>query len=246
MRVLHKPLFEDPAPVTACRILTCMRADATHRFEFDVDDGRRPPFVCLARTRAEAQRVALHARAPVQLTRAQQLGPDEGDAQARQLVSTEGLLAPPWRDDVATIVQVLDHVRLEPGDAASIIPVAFLPPDEIVARGLSACTCGRRHVGETSDRIAVEPTVSIAATMVTDGGWQLHLWPNGRRADELEDLGWARCRGGHPAESWMLNARPACSVWIIASEVIDVLRTVADLRPGELSCAPVPRVQAAR
>lgn len=223
-----------------------MRADATHRFEFEVSGGSRPPFVCLARTRAEAQRVALHARAPVRLVRTQQLGPDEGDAQARQLVAAEGLFAPPWRDDAASIVHALDHVRLEPGDAASIIPVAFLPAGEIVARGLSACTCGRRHAGETADRIAVEPTTSIVATMVMDGGWQLHLWTRTLATDDLEELCWERCAGDHLVETWALNARPACSVWIIASEVIDVLRSVADLRPGELSCVPVPRGAAAR
>ncbi|WP_405218581.1 hypothetical protein [Agrococcus sp. Ld7] len=223
-----------------------MRADATHRFEFEVSGGSRPPFVCLARTRAEAQRVALHARAPVRLTRAQQLGPDEGDAQARQLVSSEGLLAPPWRDDVATIVQVLDHVRLEPDDSASIIPAAFLPADEIVARGLSACGCGWRHAGETVNRIAVEPTVSISVAMVTDGGWQLHLWSKSLPADKIDAFGWERCAGGHPVVTWMLNARPACSVWIIASEVIDALRTLADLRPSELSCVPVPRAHPSR
>lgn len=215
-----------------------MRADATHRFEFEVDGGRRAPFVCLARTRAEAEQVARHAAAPVRLRSQTRVEPRDGDAAARSELVGQGLLRPPWRDDVLEVVSVLDHVRFT-GDAMSVVPVAFLPLTEILARGLRTCDCGR-HAGEhrTKGLRAVEAPAALSARMVDDGGWELHLWQRVERPRVGDMRDWRRCSNDPGALA--LDYRPACPVWVIAHRVITTLMTVADLRPGELSAVPVP------
>ncbi|MFA4841787.1 MAG: hypothetical protein WC580_08775 [Agrococcus sp.] len=214
-----------------------MRADATHRFEFEVDGGTRPPFVCLARTRAEAEQIARNAGAPVRLRSQVTVKREDGDAAARADLVEQGLLRHPWRDDVLEIVSVLDHVRFT-GDAMSVVPVAFLPLSEILARGLRACGCGR-HAAErrASGLRAVESPASLSARMVDDGGWELHLWQRVERPRVGDMLDWRRC--SNDPDALALGFRPACPVWVVAHRVLITLMAVADLRPGELSAVPV-------
>ncbi len=217
-----------------------MRADATHRFEFEVDGGKRPLFACLARTRTEAEQIARQAGAPVRL-RSRAPVPDQhpySDAAARQHLVRQGLLRHPWRDDILQLVSGLDHVRFR-GVPLSVVPVAFLPPAEILARGLTRCGCGEHGSDRHRDGlVAVEPSAMVHVAMVEDGGWALHLHqarerPGLREAIDLEscpDLG----RG-----TLGIAFEPACSVWTIALEVFGALRFAADLRPGELSAVPL-------
>lgn len=225
-----------------------MRADATHRFEFEVDHGRRARFVCLARTRAEAEAVARHARASVRLVDRVPLGVDDGDVAARRELREIGLLAEPWADDVDQIVRTLDHARWT-GDAMSVVPVAFLPAREIVSRGLRACGCGKQHGSLEPGMHAVEPPADIAVFMVEDGGWRLHLLshpgPTGAMAELLE-AGWARCAEACPRGGLAMDLVPECSVWTVAHHLLFALLVAGDLRPGELSCAAVHRGDPAR
>ncbi|GAA1422677.1 hypothetical protein [Agrococcus citreus] len=214
-----------------------MRADATHRFEFQVDGGRRPPFVCLARTRSEAEQIARHAGAPVRFRRRLAIGSDDGDDTARLELRKHGFLRAPWRDDVLELVSVLDHVRFS-GGAMSVVPVAFLPAAEILARGLRACECGKHG----SERIptglrAVEPGAAMTARMVEDGGWELHLWQGAGRPRVRHLPDWGRCSTDPGALA--LGFRPATPVWVVAHRVLVTLLAVADLRPGELSAVRV-------
>lgn len=214
-----------------------MRADATHRFEFEVDGGKRPPFVCLARTRAEAEQIARNAGAPVRFSSQLPVKPKDGDAAARADLIKLGLLHEPWRDDMLEIVSVLDHIRFT-GDAMSVVPVAFLTLSEILARGLRACGCGR-HAGErrTTGLRAVEAPAALSVQMVDDGGWELHLWQRVERRRVGDMLDWRRCSNN--PEALALSFRPACPVWVVAHRVLVTLMAVADLRPGELSAVPV-------
>lgn len=214
-----------------------MRADATYRFEFTVDGGSRPAFVCLARTRDEAQQVARHAGAPARLLRRLPIAPGEGDDAARLDVRAQGLLSDPWRDDVLELVRVLDHVRWA-GGTMSVVPVAFLPASEILARGLSACECGR-HGGRRLPMglRAVEPSAAVAVCMVDDGGWELHLWRGSEDARIIDLPEWRRC--STDPEALALGFRPATPVWVVAHRVLITLMAVADLRPHELSAVHV-------
>lgn len=214
-----------------------MRADATHRFEFEVDGGSRPPFVCLARTRSEAEQIARHADARVRLRSQVPVAREDGDTAARETLRDQGLLRAPWRDDVLEIVSVLDHARFT-GDAMSVVPVAFLPPSEILARGLRACDCGKHGTERRGDGLrAVEPIPAVSAAMVDDGGWELHLWQRADRPRVRDLPDWRRCSNDPAALA--LDFRPACPVWVVAHRVLVTLMRVADLRPGELSAVPV-------
>ena len=215
-----------------------MRADATHRFEFEVDGGKRPPFVCLARTRTEAEQIARNAGAPVRLRSRVPVEPADGDAAARADLVAQGLLRHPWRDDVLEIVSVLDHVRFR-GGAMSVVPVAFLPASEILARGLRACGCGRHADERHSNGLrAVEAPASLLVQMVDDGGWELHLWQRVERPGVGDMSDWRRC--SNDPQALALSFRPACPVLVVAHRVLITLMAVADLRPGELSAVPVP------
>ena len=217
-----------------------MRADATHRFEFEVAGGKRPPFACLAGSRAEAEQIARNAGARVRL-RSQVPMPAAhpySDAAARDHLVRQGLLRHPWRDDVLELVSMLDHVRLT-GDAMSVVPVAFLPRSEILARGLRPCGCGRHG----SERLpkglrAVEAPLAILVQMVRDGGWELHLEQRRERPELREILDWEPCPD-HGRGALGIAFEPACSVWTIALEVLGTLKFAADLRPGELSAVAV-------
>lgn len=237
-RSLHNHRTGPHVPGASRGILPRMRADATHRFEFEVDGGKRPPFACLARTRAEAEQVAQHAGAPVRL-RGQVPMPAKhphSDAAARDHLVRQGLLRHPWRDDVMQVVGVLDQLRLQ-GGSASIVPVAFLPPAEILARGLVACADHGAHRHPQGLR-AVESPVEVSVQMVEDGGWVLHLRQRRPRSGLQEALGWDTCPDlGCGALG--IAFEPACSVWTIVLEVLGALTFAADLRPGELSAVPV-------
>lgn len=215
-----------------------MRADATHRFEFEVDGGRRPAFACLARTRAEAEQIAQNAGAPVRL-RSQVPMPARhpySDAAARDHLVRQGLLRHPWRDDVMAVVGVLDRLRFQ-GGSASIVPVAFLPPTEILARGLETCANHGAQQHPQGLR-AVESPAEVSVQMVDDGGWVLHLRQRRPRPGLREALDWEACPDlGCGALG--IAFEPACSVWTIALEVLGTLKFAADLRPGELSAVAV-------
>lgn len=219
-----------------------MRADATHWFEFEVDGGRSAPFICAARTAAEAERIARHAGASVRLVEAAPIPPGESDEDARMTLARRDLFSGGWRRDVQSLVWVLDRVRHDPGLVASVVPAAFLPPSEIAARGLRSCRCGTKHAGESDERRAVEPAAHVSVVMVEDGGWQLHLSMEQPNAAAFAKLGWPLCNGNHCTASVVANLQPGCSIWFVVLEVLDALLTTADLRPGELSCVPtVPR-----
>lgn len=215
-----------------------MRADATHRFEFEVDGGKRPPFACLAGSRAEAEQIARNAGARVRLRSQVPMGHDDGDASARAHLVAQGLLRHPWRDDVLELVSMLDHVRLT-GDAMSVVPVAFLPRSEILARGLRPCGCGRHGSERLPKELrAVEAPLAILVQMVRDGGWELHLQQRRERPELREILDWEPWPD-HGRGALGIAFEPACSVWTIALEVLGTLKFAADLRPGELSAVAV-------
>lgn len=216
-----------------------MRADATHRFEFVVDGGKRPPFACLARTRAEAEQIARNAGAPVRLRRQLPLPAKHpySDASARAHLARQGLLREPWRDDVLELVAVLDRVRMT-GDSMSVVPVAFLPPSEILARGLTPCGCGKHDTSQRTGLRAVEPPAAVHVMMVDDGGWTLHLRQSRPRPAVQRALDWEPCPDVGPGALGIAFA-PACSVWTIALEVLGALQFAGGLRPGELSAVLV-------
>ncbi|MGC5076663.1 hypothetical protein [Agrococcus sp. DT81.2] len=208
-----------------------------------MDGGKRPPFVCLARTRTEAEQIARNAGAPVRLRSKTSVPPADGDAAARADLVQQGLLRHPWRDDVLEIVSVLDHVRFN-GGAMSVVPVVFLPPSEILARGLRSCECGRHARERRGDGLrAVEAPAAVSAEMVDDGGWELHLWQRAGRTRVMALPDWRRCSSDPGA--LVLDFKPACPVWVVAHRVLITLMTVADLGPGELSAVPVGRGEAA-
>ncbi len=215
-----------------------MRADATHRFEFEVDGGRRPPFACLARTRTEAEQVARNAGAPVRLRRRLAVPPEHSDAAARRHLVEQGLLRHPWRDDVIELVSVLDRVRLQ-GGFMSVVPVAFLPPSEILSRGLTPCRCGKHGAAQQPKGLrAVEPPAALAVRMVEDGGWELHLRQQRERPGLREAIDWEHCPDPG-CDALGIAFEPACSVWTIALEVVGTLVFATRLRPGELSAVHV-------
>lgn len=210
-----------------------MRADATHRFEFEVDGGRRPPFVCLARTRSEAEQIARHAGAPARLRSRRPVELADGDAAARDTVLQQGLLRHPWRDDMLQIVAVLDHVR-HSSDAMSVVPVAFLPLAVIAARGLRPCATHERV--PPGQLHPVQAPAGVLVQMIEDGGWDLHLWQERERPREGDMRDWERCDCG----ALGLAFRAATPVWVVAHRVLVTLMLVSDLRPGELSAVPIP------
>ncbi|MGM1028950.1 MAG: hypothetical protein ACQEWM_03645 [Actinomycetota bacterium] len=215
-----------------------MRADATHRFEFEVDGGKRPPFACLARTHAEAEQIARNAGAPVQLRSRVPMPArhPHSDAAARAHLMRQGLLRHPWRDDVMQVVGALDHLRFN-GGSVSVVPVAFLPPAEFLARGLQACpNHGTAH--HPQGLRAVEPPAELSVRIVEDGGWELHLRQRRPHAGLQEALDWEACPD-HGCGALGIAFEPACSVWTIVLEVLGALTFAAGLRPGELSAVPI-------
>lgn len=208
-----------------------MRADATHRFVFDVAGSGT--FECIARTRSEAEQVARHASAPVRLHDQSRLGPREGDAEARRMLTGSRLGNPVWRHDLRELVQVLDHVRLC-GGAASVVPVAALLPDEIVARGLQPCS-EHDHEPWPDGRMPVDAPAGVTVFMEEDGGWELRLMHSAPLPPRFAQLEWERCEHGSPAVSMV----PGCSVWTVAEEVMMALLLSVGMRPGELSARPM-------
>lgn len=208
-----------------------MRADATHRFTFDVEGGGS--FECIARTRSEAEQVARHAGAPARLREQTRLGPREGDAEARRMLTGSRLGNPVWRHDLHELVQVLDHVRLR-GGAASVVPVAALLPDEIVARGLQLCS-EHDHAPWPDGRVPVDAPTAVTIVMEQDGGWELRLMHSSPLPQRFAQLEWERCEHGTPAVSMV----PGCSVWMVAQEVMMALLLSVGMRPGELSAKPM-------
>ena len=225
-------------------MLARMRADATHRFEFQVVGGRLSRFVCLARTRAEAEQIARNASGRVTLLDQVPLGIDEGDIAAKRELHEVDLLSQPWRDDVVELVSVLDHVRFE-GGAMSVVPVAFLPAAEATARGLPACGCGKHdHAAPAGGLVPVQSTMGISAVMDNDGGWELHLHWDGPRPELTATLDWQACPD-RECHGLALGLAPGCSVWTVAHEVLFALMVAGALRPGELSCVAIDREQLA-
>jgi hypothetical protein len=136
------------------------------------------------------------------------------------------------------VVGVLDHVRLH-GGWLSVVPVAFLSPSQILERGLKACGCGRHGTARPGPGLrAVEPPAEVSVQMVEDGGWLLHLRQQRPRRGLREALDWESCPDPG-CDALGIAFEPACSVWTIALEVLGALKFAADLRPGELSAAPV-------
>ncbi|MBO1769251.1 hypothetical protein [Agrococcus sp. TF02-05] len=208
-----------------------MRADATHRFTFDVTGGGS--FECIARTRSEAEQVARHAGAPVRLRAQTPLGPREGDAAARRMLRGSRLGNPVWKHDLHELVQVLDHVRMC-GGAASVVPVAALLPEDIAARGIQPCS-EHEHEPWPDGRVPVDAPAGVTVCVEEDGGWELrlmHFTPLPQRFAQLE---WERCEHGNPAVSLV----PGCSVWTVAEEVMMALLLSVGMRPGELSAKPM-------
>ncbi|QUW17799.1 hypothetical protein [Agrococcus sp. Marseille-Q4369] len=208
-----------------------MRADATHRFTFDVEGGGS--FECIARTRSEAEQVARHAGAPVRLREQARLGSAEGDVAGRRAITGSRLGNPVWKRDLHELVQVLDHVRLR-GGAASVVPVAALLPDEIVARGLQLCS-EHDHAPWPDGRVPVDAPAAVTIVMEQDGGWELRLMHSSPLPQRFAQLEWERCEHGNPAVSMV----PGCSVWTVAAEVMIALLLSVGMRPGELSAMPM-------
>lgn len=208
-----------------------MRADATHRFTFDVTGGGS--FECIARTRSEAEQVARHAGAPVRLREQSRLGAAEGDVAGRRAITGSRLGNPVWKGDLHELVQVLDHVRMR-GGAASVLPVAALHPDEMVARGMRPC---REHEHEPwpDGRVPVDARAAVIVHIEEDGGWELRLLHAASLPERFAKLEWERCEHGNPAVSMV----PGCSVWTVAQEVMMALLLSVGMRPGELSAEPM-------
>jgi hypothetical protein len=208
-----------------------MRADATHRFEFDVTGGGT--FACIARTRSEAEQVARHAGAPARLREQTRLGSAEGDVAGRRAITGSRLGNPVWKRDLHELVQVLDHVRMQ-GGAASVLPVAALLPEEIAARGLQPCT-EHEHEPWPDGRVPVDPPAAVTVFIEEDGGWELRLQHTAPLSERFAQLEWERCEHGNPAVSMV----PGCSVWTVAQEVMMALLLSVGMRPGELSARPM-------
>lgn len=208
-----------------------MRADATHRFTFDVEGGGS--FECIARTRSEAEQVARHAGAPVHLREQTRLGSAEGDVAGRRAITGSRLGNPVWKRDLHELVQVLDHVRMR-GGAASVLPVAALHPDEIVARGMRPCP-EHEHEPGPDGRVPVDARAGVTIYIEEDGGWELRLLLSVPLPERFAQLEWERCEHGNPAVSMV----PGCSVWTVAAEVMIALLLSVGMRPGELSAMPM-------
>lgn len=222
-----------------------MRADATHRFEFVVDGGKRPPFACLARTRAEAEQIARNARAPVRLRRQLPLGPNDGDAVARRHLNDKGMLSSAWRDDILELVNSLDHVRFT-GGAMWIAWVGSLSASEIVARGLRSCGCSGHMVAPSArGQRAVEAPTALSARMTESGEWQLQLSHREGRSGFLEQFGWKEC-GTEDCNSLSVTRAFDCSIWWVALEMLAALLVSGDLRPGDLSGTRIDWTSATR